>query len=102
MWMEFHIPMCDREATMKTIQMTIDEPLLTEVDRVSQALKTNRSEFIREALKLALQRRRSSSWNAVMPRATHEHPVQPQEFAIAELTWCGVTHEAGRHSLVYL
>ena len=43
---------------MKTIQMTIDEPLLTEVDRVSQALKTNRSEFIREALKLSLQRQK--------------------------------------------
>ena len=43
---------------MKTIQMTIDEPLLTEVDRASQALKTNRSEFIREALKFALQRQK--------------------------------------------
>jgi metal-responsive CopG/Arc/MetJ family transcriptional regulator len=39
---------------VKTIQMTIDEPLLSEVDRVIQSLDTTRSAFIREALQLAL------------------------------------------------
>ncbi|MBA3533246.1 MAG: ribbon-helix-helix protein, CopG family [Ardenticatenales bacterium] len=41
---------------MRTIQMTIDEPLLNEVDQTIQELHTTRSEFIREALKLALRR----------------------------------------------
>jgi metal-responsive CopG/Arc/MetJ family transcriptional regulator len=89
MWMKFHILMCDREATMKTIQMTIDEPLLTEVDRVSQALKTNRSEFIREALKLALQRQKILELERRHAEGYARHPVQPQEFAISEsdLVW---------------
>ena len=41
---------------MKTIQMTMDESLLEEVDQVSQNLKTSRSAFIRGALQLALCR----------------------------------------------
>jgi metal-responsive CopG/Arc/MetJ family transcriptional regulator len=41
---------------MKTIQMTIDEPLLREVDRVIVELDTTRSAFIREALEAALRR----------------------------------------------
>jgi len=40
---------------MKTVQMTIDEALLSEVDQVIQSLKTTRSAFIREALQLALR-----------------------------------------------
>ena len=74
---------------MKTIQMTIDEPLLTEVDRVSQALKTNRSEFIREALKLVLQRQKILELERSHAEGYTRHPVQPQEFAIAEsdLVW---------------
>lgn len=35
---------------MKTIQMTIDEPLLKIVDRLSRSRKVNRSAFIRSAL----------------------------------------------------
>ncbi len=41
---------------MKTIQMTIDEPLFTEVDRVISELYTTRSAFIRAALEAALRR----------------------------------------------
>jgi metal-responsive CopG/Arc/MetJ family transcriptional regulator len=39
---------------MKTIQMTIDENLLEEVDRVVDEMGTNRSLFIRHALQAAL------------------------------------------------
>jgi len=42
------------EGTMKTIQMTIDDRLLTDVDQAVLTLGTNRSAFIRDALKLAL------------------------------------------------
>ena len=74
---------------MKTIQMTIDELLLVEVDRVSQALKTNRSEFIREALKLALQRQKIIELERRHAEGYARYPVQAQEFAIAEsdLAW---------------
>jgi metal-responsive CopG/Arc/MetJ family transcriptional regulator len=74
---------------MKTIQMTIDELLLVEVDRVSQALKTNRSEFIREALKLALQRQKIIELERRHAEGYARYPVQPQEFMIAEsdLAW---------------
>jgi metal-responsive CopG/Arc/MetJ family transcriptional regulator len=44
--------------TMKTVQMTIDESLLTEVDQVTQSLNTTRSAFIRDALQLALRQYR--------------------------------------------
>ena len=43
---------------MKTVQMTIDESLLTEVDQVIQSLNTTRSAFIRDALQLALRQYR--------------------------------------------
>ena len=40
---------------MKTIQMTIDETLLADVDRAVNELGTNRSLFIRSALQSALR-----------------------------------------------
>jgi hypothetical protein len=40
---------------MKTIQMTIDESLLADVDRAVNELGTNRSLFIRNALQSALR-----------------------------------------------
>ena len=40
---------------MKTIQMTIDEPLLEQVDETVEELQTTRSAFIREALEQALR-----------------------------------------------
>jgi predicted transcriptional regulator len=43
---------------MKTIQMTIDERLLTLVDKMSRARKTTRSAFIRDALKAKIERER--------------------------------------------
>ena len=43
---------------MKTVQMTIDESLLAEVDQVIRSLETTRSAFIRDALHLALRQYR--------------------------------------------
>ena len=40
---------------VKTIQMTLDESLLQQVDQVVRELQTTRSAFIREALEGALQ-----------------------------------------------
>ncbi|HOU15715.1 MAG TPA: ribbon-helix-helix domain-containing protein [Anaerolineae bacterium] len=43
---------------MKTVQMTIDETLLNEVDQIIQSLNTTRSAFIRDALQMALRQYR--------------------------------------------
>ena len=80
---------------MKTIQMTIDEPLLVEVDRVSQALKTNRSEFIREALKLALQRQKILELERRHADGYAGTLCNRMSSRLRSPIWCGVTHEAG-------
>ena len=74
---------------MKTIQMTIDDALLTEVDLVTQSLQTTRSAFIRAALQLALRH------HAILQKEQrHAHgyatrPIQPGEFDVwnAEQSW---------------
>ena len=43
---------------MKTIQLTIDEPLLQDVDQVVTQLQTTRSAFVRDVLQIALRRLR--------------------------------------------
>ncbi len=40
---------------MKTVQMTLDERLVAEVDRQAKRMKTTRSGFTREALRQALK-----------------------------------------------
>jgi metal-responsive CopG/Arc/MetJ family transcriptional regulator len=74
---------------MKTIQMTIDEPLLAEVDRVIQALNTTRSAFVRQALRLALRRHRISRMEKQHAEGYARHPVGPGEFDVweAEQAW---------------
>lgn len=69
---------------MKTIQMTIDEPLLAEVDRLIQTLQTTRSAFIREALELALQRHAIAELERKHAEGYRQHPVKPGEFDVWE------------------
>ena len=65
---------------MKTIQMTIDEPLLSEVDQVIKELDTTRSAFIRDALQLALRQHRIAQLERKQAEGYARHPVQPGEF----------------------
>ena len=67
---------------MKTIQMTIDEALLYKVDQVIQKLETNRSAFIREALKLALQRYEIRKLEERHAKGYAKYPVEKGEFDI--------------------
>ncbi|RLD04170.1 MAG: CopG family transcriptional regulator [Chloroflexota bacterium] len=67
---------------MKTIQMTIDEPLLREVDQVIQTMETNRSAFIREALKLSLQRYKIRKMEEQHAKGYAQYPVEKGEFDI--------------------
>jgi len=41
---------------MRTVQMTLDDPLVRAVDRAAKSLHTTRSAFTREALQQALAR----------------------------------------------
>lgn len=48
---------------MKTIQMTIDETLLLQVDAVVKEKQINRSVFIRQALEAALHQYKMYQWD---------------------------------------
>jgi len=74
---------------MKTIQVTIDEPLLEEVDQVIQDLKTTRSAFTRSALQLALRQYAISKLERQHAEGYARHPVVPGEFDLweSEQTW---------------
>ncbi len=64
---------------METIELTVDESLLAEVDRATQQLSMTRADFARIALELALrnqkkQLRWSSSTHKVTP-VTQSNPT---------------------------
>lgn len=69
---------------MKTIQMTIDEPLLAQVDQVIQDLDITRSAFIREALQLALRQYKIARMEQQHAEGYARHPVEPGEFDVWE------------------
>jgi len=69
---------------MKTIQMTIDEPLLKAVDRMSRARKTTRSAFIRYAVEAELRREQLQIREARDAAGYARHPVENGEFGIWE------------------
>jgi metal-responsive CopG/Arc/MetJ family transcriptional regulator len=74
---------------VKTIQMTIDEPLLDQVDKAIQALDTTRSAFIRDALQLKLWQLRIDELERKHAEGYARHPVEPGEFDVweAEQEW---------------
>lgn len=74
---------------MKTIQMTIEENLLSEVDKAIDALQTSRSAFIRDALREAIQKYKIHQMEEQHRLGYEKFPVQPGEFDIwqEEQTW---------------
>ena len=74
---------------MKTIQMTIDDELLTQVDQATQALHTTRSAFIRAALQLALRQYAIQQLERQHAEGYARFPIQPGEFDLweAEQSW---------------
>jgi metal-responsive CopG/Arc/MetJ family transcriptional regulator len=75
------MPPIARTKLMKTIQMTIDEQLLEEVDSAVNELQINRSAFIRDALHLALQQLHIHKLEAQQARGYHRQPATATEFA---------------------
>ena len=66
---------------MKTVQMTLDEALVQEVDRVVKKLGTTRSAFARDALRAALLRVQREEMERQHRQGYARKPVQPGEFS---------------------
>jgi metal-responsive CopG/Arc/MetJ family transcriptional regulator len=67
---------------MKTVQMTLDEELVAEVDRLARRLKTTRSAFARDALREALANHRMKELEQKHRLGYQRHPVASDEFDI--------------------
>ncbi len=65
---------------MRTIQMTIDEPLLKAVDRTIRQRKTTRSAFIREAIVSSLSQAQKLSLEQRHAEGYARTPVKSGEF----------------------
>ena len=74
---------------MKTVQMTLDETLIADVDRAAKKLGTSRSAFARDALRSALEDLRVRDLERRHRAGYERHPVQPGEFSDweAEQVW---------------
>jgi metal-responsive CopG/Arc/MetJ family transcriptional regulator len=65
---------------MKTVQMTLDEALVDQVDRAAETLGTTRSGFTRDALRAALSDLRRKELERRHREGYLKNPVQPGEF----------------------
>ena len=69
---------------MRTIQMTLDDDLVTEVDHVSKELKTTRSAFTRNALREALKKYKIEEMERIHSQGYKQNPVNTEEFSVWE------------------
>ncbi len=66
---------------MRTVQMTLDETLVRDIDKVAKKLGTTRSAFARDALRAALARVAGEEEERRHRRGYERKPVQPGEFS---------------------
>ncbi len=64
---------------MKTIQVEIEESMLTEVERATRALDMTREAFVRTALERALQQREVIALERKHARGYGRSPQTPEE-----------------------
>jgi len=64
---------------METIQLSIEESLLAEVQQATSALQMTRSDFIKVALERAVQQREIIALERRDAQGYLEHPQQPGE-----------------------
>ncbi|HMP76280.1 MAG TPA: CopG family transcriptional regulator [Kiritimatiellia bacterium] len=69
---------------MKTVQMTLDEELVTQVDGVVKRLQTTRSAFTRDALWSAIKQVRTQELEDKHRQGYRNKPVSPGEFSAWE------------------
>ena len=74
---------------MRTIQMTLDDDLVEEVDRIAKQLRINRSAFTRKALREALTRYSIKKLERKHRQGYERQPVAADEFSSweTEQTW---------------
>ena len=74
---------------MTKIQITLDDALVKEVDRVSKKLNTTRSAFTRKALREALSRYSIEQMERKHRQGYEQHPSSSNEFSVweAEQAW---------------
>ncbi len=69
---------------MRTVQMTLDEDLVTAVDRAAKRLGTTRSAFTRDALREALREVRARELEKKHREGYAKAPVRKDEFDVWE------------------
>ena len=69
---------------MKTIQMTLDDDLVSEVDEIVKQLGMNRSAFTRLALRAAIDRHNQEQLELQHRQGYERRPVAPGEFSVWE------------------
>jgi len=69
---------------MRTVQLTLDEKLVAEVDKVAAARHTTRSAFTREALRLALARLKEMDLEKRHRAGYTRKPAKKSEFDLWE------------------
>ena len=69
---------------MRTVQMTIDDDLIKEVDRIAKQLRTSRSAFTRMALREAIARCHIEQLEKKHRQGYEQNPVVPDEFSVWE------------------
>ena len=69
---------------MRTVQMTLDEDLVSAVDKAAKQLRTTRSAFTREALRDALRRVRVKELEKKHREGYARRPVKRGEFSVWE------------------
>jgi metal-responsive CopG/Arc/MetJ family transcriptional regulator len=65
---------------MKTVQMTLEEELVSAVDRLVHKLKTSRSAFARDALRDALAKHKTNELEQKHRLGYKKKPVKKGEF----------------------
>jgi metal-responsive CopG/Arc/MetJ family transcriptional regulator len=64
---------------METIQLTVEESMLAEVDRATRALEMTREAFVRTALERALQQQEVIALEQKHARGYESQPQPPDE-----------------------
>jgi len=66
---------------MKNVQMTLEEDLVAEVDRIVTQLRTTRSAFARRALRAAIEQVKEKELERKHRDGYARNPIKPGEFS---------------------
>ena len=69
---------------MRTIQMTLDDAIVADVDKVVRQLKTTRSAFARKALRDAVRQITIAALEKKHKQGYERYPVDKTEFGVWE------------------